>query len=190
MSTSKSSKATTILATANFNDAFKNIKAEGATLNAALRNIAARAAADKDVKVIADWLGVKSSSVSGKALSELRNSIIAEVVYFTTSESGTIEPVMLSKVATVKDINYYQAKPCSWLAALKMICNRRNKSLEAKHIELTPDATYTANAETVEDSKLLTEIEKSIETKKAEANALAEVKAKAVEAYKKAKNAE
>lgn len=165
----KTSKATTIVTSNVFNATFKRIGAESLTLNATLRNIAALAAIDKDAKVVAEWLGVKSGNVTGKALSDLRTSIMDQVVFYTQPEGENVQPVNLVKVATIDNVNFYQARPISWLAALKMICNRKNKQLEVKHTLLEGgDTIYNTLAEAVTDVDIIAKVNDAIEQVKAE----------------------
>lgn len=164
---SNNAKVNVVLENNVFNAAFKTVGTEATTLNATLRNIAALAPINKDVKQIADWLGVKASNVSGKALTELRNSIIAELVFFIRDENDIITPCNVYKCATVGNTNYYNVRQISWLAALKMICTRKNKCLDSKHTELNADAIYNTACDVVSDTNTLDKVQKCIDDAKA-----------------------
>lgn len=182
----KSVKTNNVLTNDVFNAVFKSIKAEGATLNATLRNIAQLATINKEVKVIANWLNVSSSNVSGKNLTELRSNILAQLVFYT-SEGESVQPANLYKVATIDGVNYYEARSISWLQALKMICNRKNKALAAKHIELTSDSVYNVNAEVISDESVLVAVATAKAVAEEERAEIASVKKLAVESYKASK---
>lgn len=158
-------KTTTVLDAKNFSNAFARLSSERISLNATLRNIAALTATDAAWKVLAKFVGITSSKVTSKDVTDIRQNIMNEVVYYTTSEDVNVQPVMMSKIATVNDVNYYTPKAVTWQTAIKMICSRKNKGLDSKHTLLEANAIYTASGDVVTDAKILNDIQKYIDDK-------------------------
>lgn len=164
----KTSKVTTIITSKELTTAFAGVKDEAKTLNATLRNMAARATLDSNLQKICKWLGITDANVRGNKLNDLRTAIISEVVYYT--EGSQLDPVNMFKVAEIDGTNYYEPRAISWLSAVKMIANRHNASLEVMHEKRIAGAYYTASGTMIEDSTLIEKIEAIKELKKAEAD--------------------
>lgn len=134
-----SAKGKTTMSYKGLQTALKSIKEEGLKLNAQIRNISAllaTAAADNEIKAIADLYGI-TPNIGGEALKAARNKITASVVFYTTSESGGIWPVVGRNVKDAKgNVIAVAVKPTTWINAMRLHLNRWRKGLDSKHVQL------------------------------------------------------
>lgn len=124
--------------------AFKALRAETKSLNATLRNIVEVAKSNKAMKDIANELGINGNSIKGAAKDELRKKLLEELPYYTT-DGGVTLPCNLRKVAEVENVTYYRYVTINWTAALQLICNRRAKGLDSKHVNVKLTYNYTVS---------------------------------------------
>lgn len=171
------------MTTKNFNAAFKAVKNESENLNSALRAIIETAAgcgeAAKDAKQVAAWLEISAESMKKSNRTETRKKVLESLVFYQIIE-GVTSPARLTEPICVEGVNYYKAGSANWLPALKMICNRKNKGLDPKHIELTEGVEYTPAGEVVTDETLLAKIKKAREEKQATEKLKKEQQAEAI----------
>lgn len=150
-------KATTIVSNKVFDNVFSTITCEKTTLNATLRNIAALAKVDKDVAIIAKWLNISESRIA-KDRESLRSEIIDAYVFYSVDDNNKVEPCNLFKVAEIDGKNYYVCKVISAQSGIKMICARKNKGLETKHVLRNVGVIYDVDGNEVADANVLSKI--------------------------------
>lgn len=157
-------KQATIIESKNLNAAFKSIKNETLNLKPTLRAILEIAAINKDAKQIANWLDLTDQKLTAKNFNEYRANLVSNFVYYTETESG-VKPCTLSTAIIIDNVSYFSASQTTYLNALRQIAIRKNKQLEAKHIEVKTGAYYDKDLNVITDAETLAKIDEALKAK-------------------------